>query len=153
MDWVILLTAITAVGAAGAASAATWQAWETRKQVTESRKQGEMAREQFLQTRYDDARPVLIILSSSQSMNGNISAMRKKKRKKKSTGTTGQPTWLVRENRGSSSIVLLVSIALSSFLRQTSLSNRRVTNTSIDSTHLNSHCLLLTQQNHGTFAG
>ncbi|SRR6266567_1730280 len=68
MDWVILLTAITAVGAAGAASAATWQAWETRKQVTESRKQGEMAREQFLQTRYDDARPVLIILSSSQSI-------------------------------------------------------------------------------------
>jgi dihydrodipicolinate synthase/N-acetylneuraminate lyase len=64
MDWTLLLTAISAIGAAGAASAAAWQAFETRKQVVESRNQGEMARAQFLQARYDDARPVLIIVSS-----------------------------------------------------------------------------------------
>ncbi len=68
MDWIVLLTAISAIGAAGAASAAAWQAFETRKQVTESRNQGEMARAQFLQARYDDARPVLIIVSSPQSI-------------------------------------------------------------------------------------
>src|SRR2546425_6342103 len=61
MDWTILLTAIAAVGAAGAAVAAAWQAFETRKQ-------GAMARGQFLQARYDDARPVLIIVSSPQSI-------------------------------------------------------------------------------------
>ena len=61
MDWTILLTAITAIGAAGAAGAAAWQAFETRKQ-------GEIARGQFLQARYDDARPVLIIISSPQDI-------------------------------------------------------------------------------------
>src|SRR5712692_2232941 len=68
MDWTILLTAISAIGAASAAGAAAWQAWETRKQVTQSRKQDEIARAQFLQARYDDARPVLIIVSSPQSI-------------------------------------------------------------------------------------
>jgi len=78
MDWTILLTAISALGAAGAAGAAAWQAFETRKQVVESSKQGEMARAQFLQARYDDARPVLIIVSSPQSIpiqQGNESYM------------------------------------------------------------------------------
>ncbi len=47
MDWTTLLTAISAIGAAGAAGAAAWQAYETRKQ-------GEIARGQFLQARYDN---------------------------------------------------------------------------------------------------
>lgn len=68
MDWTILLTAISAIGAASAAGAAAWQAWETRKQVTESRSQGEVARAQFLQARYDETRPVLIIVSSPQTI-------------------------------------------------------------------------------------
>jgi len=68
MDWTILLTAISAIGAASAAGAAAWQAFETRKQVTESRHQGDVARAQFLQARYDDARPVLIIVSSPQTI-------------------------------------------------------------------------------------
>ena len=68
MDWTILLTALSAIGAAAAAGAAAWQAYETRKQVAESKKQGEIAREQFLQARYDDARPVLIIVSTPQSI-------------------------------------------------------------------------------------
>ncbi len=57
MDWTTLLTAISAIGAAGAAGAAAWQAYETRKQ-------GEIARGQFLQARYDDARPIIVLLSS-----------------------------------------------------------------------------------------
>jgi len=68
MDWTILLTAISAIGAASAASAAAWQAWETRKQVTQSREQDEIARAQFLQARYDEARPVLIIVSSPKTI-------------------------------------------------------------------------------------
>jgi hypothetical protein len=68
MEWIILLTAISAVSAAGAAGAAAWQAFETRKQVTESKNQGDVAREQFLQARYDEGRPVLIITSDSQSI-------------------------------------------------------------------------------------
>src|SRR5713226_4699938 len=68
MDWIILLTAISAIGAAGAAGAAAWQAFETREQMAESKNQGDMARAQFLQARYDDARPVLIIVSSPQSI-------------------------------------------------------------------------------------
>lgn len=68
MDWTNLLTAISAIGVAGAASAAAWQAFETRNQVTESRNQGEMARAQFLQAHYDDARPGLIIVSSPQNI-------------------------------------------------------------------------------------
>jgi len=76
MDWTMLLTSITAIAAAAAAGAAAWQAYETRKQVNESRKQGEVARAQFLQARYDDARPMLIIVSSPQSIpveQGNVS--------------------------------------------------------------------------------
>ncbi len=68
MDWTTLLTIITAIAAATAAGAAAWQAFETRKQVTESRKQGEVARAQFLQARYDDARPLLIIVPDPQSI-------------------------------------------------------------------------------------
>lgn len=68
MDWTTLLTAISAIGAAGAAGAAAWQAFEVRKQLAESRNQGEIARAQFLQARYDEARPVLIVISSPQAI-------------------------------------------------------------------------------------
>ena len=68
MDWTLLLTALSALGAAAAAGAAAWQAYETRKQVAESKSQGEMAREQFLQARYDDARPVLILVSDPEKI-------------------------------------------------------------------------------------
>lgn len=68
MDWTTLLTAASAIGAACAAGAAAWQAWETRRQVAESREQDEIARAQFLQARYDNVRPVLLIASSPQSI-------------------------------------------------------------------------------------
>ena len=68
MDWTLLLTAMSALGAAVAAGAAAWQAYETRKQVAESKSQGDTAREQFLQARYDESRPALIITSDSQSI-------------------------------------------------------------------------------------
>jgi hypothetical protein len=68
MDWTTILTSISVFVAACAVVAATWQAWETRKQVIESKKQGETAREQFLQARYDGARPVLIVVSPPQSI-------------------------------------------------------------------------------------
>jgi type II secretory pathway pseudopilin PulG len=65
MDWILI---VTAIGAVVAALAASWQANETRKQVTESKNQGNVAREQFLQARFDEARPVLIITSDSQNI-------------------------------------------------------------------------------------
>lgn len=68
MDWTIVLTAVSALAAAAAAGMAAWQAYETRKQVVESKSQGEMTKKQFLQARYDDARPVLIIVSPRQSI-------------------------------------------------------------------------------------
>lgn len=68
MDWTLLLAAVSASGAAMAAGAAAWQAYETRKQVTASKNQGDMARGQFLQARYDESRPVLIITSDPQSI-------------------------------------------------------------------------------------
>jgi hypothetical protein len=68
MDWTIVLNSLSTFGAAAAAGAAAWQAYETRKQVIESKNQGEMARKQFLQARYDDARPVLLIVSDPQGI-------------------------------------------------------------------------------------
>lgn len=68
MDWTMVLTALSALGATAAALAAVWQAYETRKQASESKSQGDMARKQFLQARYDDARPVLLIISDPQSI-------------------------------------------------------------------------------------
>jgi len=71
MDWTMVLTALSAIGAAAAAGAAAWQAYETRKQVVESKNQAKMAKAQFLQARYDEARPVLVIISSPQAMRCN----------------------------------------------------------------------------------
>lgn len=68
MDWTLFLTAMSVLGAAAAAGAASWQAYETRKQVAESKSQREMAKEQFLQARYDDARPVLILVSDAEKI-------------------------------------------------------------------------------------
>jgi hypothetical protein len=68
MDWTLLLAAISAIGAATAAGAAAWQAYETRKQVVESQAQGDIAREQFLQARYDESRPILVIISDPKGI-------------------------------------------------------------------------------------
>lgn len=62
MDWAIFWTALTAIGELLAAGATVWV-------VIVALRQGKSASEQFLQARYDDARPILIVTSDAGKIN------------------------------------------------------------------------------------
>jgi hypothetical protein len=61
MDWSTFWTAIAAIGQVSAAGITVWA-------VVVALRQGKIGREQFLRARYDDARPILIVVSDSQSI-------------------------------------------------------------------------------------
>lgn len=64
MNSTIIWASIGTIVAAFAVLAAAWQAFETRRQVAVSEKQSEKTGEQFQQSRYDNARPILVVASS-----------------------------------------------------------------------------------------
>lgn len=61
MDWSIFWTAVAAIGQLSAAGITVWA-------VIVALRQGKIGKEQFLQARYDEARPILIVTSDPKSI-------------------------------------------------------------------------------------